>query len=201
MEIFEALEYLGFSRYEEISIQALKKRYRKLSKKSHPDLGGNPEEFRIITESKDKLEKYLKELEILKRLYTVNKERTAIISLSDLIGMYNGKTITLSDGYVLTASNLKLNRIYIVIQYSIAIDGIQFIKEQTVPYKIDDRYQLFCEISDSNIGINRDLRVMIHNKDIQCTIGSSTKIINININNLVHIALQIERIQKDRKRG
>ena len=120
-----------------------------------------------------------------------SKERTAIISLKDLIDMYKGKSIKLKDEYILTASNLKANRVYVVIQYSITIDGIQFIKEQTLPYRIDDKYQLFCEISDIDIEVERDLRIMIHNKDIKCSIGKSTKVFNINIDNLVYISIQI----------
>ena len=197
MEVFEALERLGFSRYDDIDIATLKQRYRRLSKLNHPDLGGDPNRFREISEAKEKIERYIKDIQIIKRLNMTSKERTAIISLKDLIDMYKGKSIKLKDGYILTASNLKANRVYVVIQYSITIDGIQFIKEQTLPYRIDDKYQLFCEISDIDIEVERDLRIMIHNKDIKCSIGKSTKVFNINIDNLVYISIQIQKIHKE----
>jgi hypothetical protein len=55
---YEAFLRLGFT--EEPSIEALEKRFRKLSKTSHPDRGGSPEVFRELAEAKRKCLEYLR---------------------------------------------------------------------------------------------------------------------------------------------
>lgn len=194
MEVFEALETLGFNKYESIDDTILKKRYRQLSKKNHPDLGGNPENFKKISEAKEVLVRYLKDVRLIESITAERKEHKAIISLQDLMDLYHGKVITLSDGYELRSSNLKSNKVYISIVYSVFIDGIQFIKEQTVPYRLDDKYKVFCQLPDSDFMTERDLRIMIHNRDIQSSMKSNKKIFNLNFDHLVEIQIQIERI-------
>lgn len=199
MEVFEALKYLGFDKIEGVDTQTIKKRYRELSKENHPDLGGDSEKFRLITESKDVLERYIRNVEKIKRMCKANKSHTAIVTLEELLGMYHGKTKQLGNDYELTASNLKSNNIFIAIKCSITLDDVQVTKEIATPYRIDDNYKLFCRIPDSDINAERSLRIILNDKDIRSVMGKASKIFSINFENLVHITLQIERVQQETK--
>jgi hypothetical protein len=55
---YEAFLRLGFT--EEPTIEAVEKRFRKLSKTSHPDRGGSPDAFKELAEAKRKCLEYLR---------------------------------------------------------------------------------------------------------------------------------------------
>jgi hypothetical protein len=55
----QALAYLGLEP-DSVSLRSLRRRFRHLSKKTHPDQGGSPEEFRRLAACKELVEDWLK---------------------------------------------------------------------------------------------------------------------------------------------
>ncbi len=55
----QALQYLGLEG-KSVSLKSLRRRFRHLSKKSHPDQGGDPEDFRRLSACKERVEAWLK---------------------------------------------------------------------------------------------------------------------------------------------
>lgn len=193
MELHEALEIFGFKDGEDIDSTELKKRYRKLAFKYHPDHGGDTDKFKDINEANSMLLNRLKIFEQIKRFKESQKVHAAIISLKDYISLYNGNTFKLSDGYVLKKGNVKSNRIFIEIPYSIDISGYVIKSSTIVLYRIDDKYEIYVDIPDVDITQERDVKIQMLDKQMQFKMIGYTMAINLNFYDLVRVRLVLTR--------
>lgn len=193
MELHEALEIFGFKDGEDINSIELKKRYRKLALKNHPDHGGDTDKFKDINEANSMLLNRLKIFEQIKRFKESQKVHAAIISLKDYISLYNGNTFKLSDGYILKKGNVKSNRIFIEIPYSIDISGYVIKSSTIVLYRIDDKYEIYVDIPDVDITQGRDVKIQMLDKQMQFKMIGYTMAINLNFYDLVRVRLILTR--------
>lgn len=193
MELHEALEIFGFKDGEDIDSTELKKRYRKLALKNHPDHGGDADKFKDINEANSMLLNRLKIFEQIKRFKESQKVHAAIISLKDYISLYNGNTFKLSDGYILKKGNVKSNRIFIEIPYSIDISGYVIKSSTIVLYRIDDKYEIYVDIPDVDITQERDVKIQMLDKQMQFKMIGYTMAINLNFYDLVRLRLVLTR--------
>lgn len=193
MELHEALEIFGFKDGEDINSTELKKRYRKLALKNHPDHGGDTDKFKDINEANSMLLNRLKIFEQIKRFKESQKVHAAIISLKDYISLYNGNTFKLSDGYILRKGNVKSNRIFIEIPYSIDISGYVIKSSTIVLYRIDDKYEIYVDIPDVDITQERDVKIQMLDKQMQFKMIGYTMAINLNFYDLVRVRLILTR--------
>lgn len=193
MELHEALEIFGFKDGEDIDSTELKKRYRKLAFKYHPDHGGDTDKFKDINEANSMLLYRLKIFEQIKRFKESQKVHAAIISLKDYISLYNGNTFKLSDGYILKKGNVKSNRIFIEIPYSIDISGYVIKSSTIVLYRIDDKYEIYVDIPDVDITQERDVKIQMLDKQMQFKMVGYTMAINLNFYDLVRVRLVLTR--------
>lgn len=193
MELHEALEIFGFKDGEDIDSTELKKRYRKLAFKYHPDHGGDTDKFKDINEANSMLLNRLKIFEQIKRFKESQKVHAAIISLKDYISLYNGNTFKLSDGYILKKGNVKSNRIFIEIPYSIDISGYVIKSSTIVLYRIDDKYEIYVDIPDVDITQERNVKIQMLDKQMQFKMIGYTMAINLNFYDLVRVRLVLTR--------
>lgn len=193
MELHEALEIFGFKDGEDIDSTELKKRYRKLALKNHPDHGGDTDKFKDINEANSMLLNRLKIFEQIKRFKESQKVHAAIISLKDYISLYNGNTFKLSDGYILKKGNVKSNRIFIEIPYCIDISGYVIKSSTIVLYRIDDKYEVYVDIPDVDVTQERDVKIQMLDKQRQFKMTGYTVAINLNFYDLVRVRLVLTR--------
>lgn len=193
MELHEALEIFGFKDGEDIDSTELKKRYRKLALKHHPDHGGDTDKFKDINEANSMLLNRLKIFEQIKRFKESQKVHAAIIGLKDYISLYSGNTFKLSDGYILKKGNVKSNRIFIEIPYSIDISGYVIKSSTIVLYRIDDKYEVYVDIPDVDITQERDVKIQMLDKQMQFKMVGYTMAINLNFYDLVRVRLVLTR--------
>lgn len=193
MELHEALEIFGFKDGEDIDSTELKKRYRKLALKNHPDHGGDTDKFKDINEANSMLLNRLKIFEQIKRFKESQKVHAAIISLKDYISLYNGNTFKLSDGYILKKGNVKSNRIFIEIPYSIDISGYVIKSSTIVLYRIDDKYEFYVDVPDVDVTQERDVKIQMLDKQMQFKMIGYTMAINLNFYDLVRVRLVLTR--------
>lgn len=193
MELHEALEIFGFKDGEDIDSTELKKRYRKLALKHHPDHGGDTDKFKDINEANSMLLNRLKIFEQIKRFKESQKVHAAIIGLKDYISLYSGNTFKLSDGYILKKGNVKSNRIFIEIPYSIDISGYVIKSSTIVLYRIDDKYEVYVDIPDVDITQERDVKIQMLDKQMQFKMIGYTMAINLNFYDLVRVRLVLTR--------
>lgn len=193
MELHEALEIFGFKDGEDIDSTELKKRYRKMALKHHPDHGGDTDKFKDINEANSMLLNRLKIFEQIKRFKESQKVHAAIIGFKDYISLYSGNTFRLSDGYILKKGNVKSNRIFIEIPYSIDISGYIIKSSTIVLYRIDDKYEVYVDIPDVDITQERDVKIQMLDKQMQFKMTGYTMAINLNFYDLVRVRLVLTR--------
>lgn len=193
MELYEALSILGFKDGEDIDSVELKKRYRKLALKYHPDHGGDTEKFKEINEANSMLLQRLKLFERIKKIKESQKTHSAVIRLEDYISLYYGATFTLSDGYVLKKSNIKSNQVFIEIPYRIDIAGYVVKSSEILLYRLDDRYEVYADIPDVDVTQERDIKIQILDKNLQFKMTGCTIAVNLNFDDLVHVKLIVNR--------
>lgn len=193
MELYEALNILGFKDGEDIDSTELKKRYRKLALKYHPDHGGDTEKFKEINEANSILLRRLKIFERIKKIRESQKTHSAVIRLKDYISLYYGATFTLSDGYVIKKSNIRSNQIFIEIPYSVDIAGYVLKSSEIFSYRLDDKYEVYVDIPDVDVTQVRDVKIQILDKKLQFKMTGYTIAVNLNFDDLVHVKLIINR--------
>lgn len=193
MELYEALNILGFKDGEDIDSTELKKRYRKLALKYHPDHGGDTEKFKEINEANSILLRRLKIFERIKKIRESQKTHSAVIRLKDYISLYYGATFTLSDGYVIKKSNIRSNQIFIEIPYSVGIAGYVLKSSEIFSYRLDDKYEVYVDIPDVDVTQVRDVKIQILDKKLQFKMTGYTIAVNLNFDDLVHVKLIINR--------
>lgn len=193
MELHEALEIFGFKDGEDIDSTELKKRYRKLALKNHPDHGGDTDKFKDINEANSMLLNRLKIFEQIKRFKESQKVHAAIIGFKDYISLYSGNTFKLSDGYILKKGNVKSNRIFIEIPYSIDISGYVIKSSTIVLYRIDDKYEIYVDVPDVDITQERDVKIQMLDKQMQFKMIGYTMAVNLNFYDLVRVRLVLTR--------
>lgn len=197
MDIREALKIFEFSEYDDISDSDLKKKFRELALKHHPDSGGDESKFKLINEANKVLKKFIKDMNFFKSLEVQSTAHSAVIGVDDLINLYKGKEITLKDGYKLNSGNLKSNRVYIDVSSDIEIFGIKTSKNQVVKYRLDDNYEVTYTVTDSDIYSEREVSIILNGKKISTKMVRPKMRITFNFDNLVKVYVQIERVLPD----
>lgn len=155
MNLTEALDLFDVIDIQTVTKEELKKVYRKLLKKYHPDSNNGDDTqakniilaYDIIVSALDEIESYKK---MLKAMQANSHIVTSIIPLHKLIEIYKGNSIELGSGdekVVIDKNNLMKHNIFIMIDYSVSIinGGTQ---HYTKICKIEmmRNYQLDCDI-------------------------------------------------------
>lgn len=195
MELTEAYAIFGFTPHKEFSKEDVKRVYRKLALKHHPDHGGKQETFQKISEANERILEHVKVQDAIKSLSAYSKERTAIISLRELIGLYDGNKILLADGYELSSGNLKSNRVYLEVEYSVLMNGIKFTKNQLVAYRVSDKYQVDCLIADGKPKEPREIVIEILDKRVELKLESQKTLVRVALPKAIYIDIQVERVE------
>lgn len=95
MGITDALSIFNLASTSDIELNSLKKSYRALMQKNHPDHGGDETKAKRIAEAYDMLKKMGKILEAHDK--TVKKVKTCVLNLEELIEIYSGKSVAIGD--------------------------------------------------------------------------------------------------------
>ena len=194
MTTIEAIKLMGFSPYADFNLTDLKKRYRKLAMVNHPDHGGSSEAFQLINEANAIVQQYLREVAVFKMIEKASIERTAIISLDDMLRLYDGHKIKIADDYELTFGRLKANKIYIEVPVKISINGIQQEFDRYVLYRLDNKYDVFCEIVDSSLIDTRNIEVRVSNKKTVTEMTGNSLAIMYNISPAMRVTVHVYRV-------
>lgn len=205
MKAIEALEIMGFSSVEEITQDELRKTYRKLMKKYHPDLCNNDDTKRKFNEDKSKkineanelLVSMLNQISALKKLEkaTQKKEVMAIIPFDALIDIYNNKEIKLRSGeeqFCLNRYNVKAHRIILCIDIEIQHNTLRRSYSFLKPVLFNDDYEVDCEI-DVTENIPEDIVVYAYGKVIKLTLDNISTKLRLRFENSINLSVNIRK--------
>ena len=201
MNISRALNIFGYSSVkdiENIDEQILKRKFRVLMKKNHPDIGGNEENAKIINNSYALLLDLLRNSNLKDEhtIYEYKNKDIYEISLENLISIYTGKEIKLTNGkdtITINKSNLKKLNIIIRVEIFIDFDGK---KEYIVrKFKLDsnDNYVMDIYLSDNSLTEKRNIMIKTYDKEVNVTMSGKRLEVNISFNYLANLKIKLER--------
>lgn len=155
MSLIEALKILSIHDLNTLTKEELKKIYRKLLKKYHPDNNnGDDTKAKDITKANEVVLAALVEIESYKEMMKVMQRQysyiTSVLPLSTLIDIYKGSSISFNvngDTVVIDKTNLLRHNFFIMVDFSIAV-----LNESTKYFnricKLDfsRSYEIICDI-------------------------------------------------------
>lgn len=192
MEIGKALkvfEILDITKEDE---STLKKAYRQLSRKYHPDVyKDNGSKFREVSESYKVLLDLLKQVRLLEILDKQLEEKIIQITLSDLIQVYKEGSALAVSGETITKADLYKHRVLILFSTTLWYDNTEQTFSSISLWNIGDRYEIQLESFEDNIFEEKDFKVeMLDNvKTIHIRSQTIQYIITLDFNIKVSIVI------------
>lgn len=205
MDVTEALEILGIASLDEVTEDSLKKAFRTLMKKHHPDkYATQPEEAekhakiaRKINEANEVLTKILKDIVAIRNFerMTRREEIFSIIPLAGLFKLYSGEKIKLGSEnniFELTSGNIRLHRIYLCIDCSLEINGVYTGYSCIKPAIYTDEYSIDCEIPVVNLD---EIEVTVHayDKTVKLNMQTPSTTLLLRLPNNIKLKINIRK--------
>ena len=195
MELYDALNIFGFADITKIDELMLRKAYRKLMKKNHPDIGGSEEVAKRINKANEVV---LAALETLKKaeINRVSGNTTVFINFDSLINIFNGDSVIVGNtDNKMTIDRSNINRFNIVLDIDIKImaNGIQYPVNKLEPRNISDNYSITFRYFTKTLDELVEFKIQSYGKKV--AIPVSSKIINLNLkyDNAVTLKVILER--------
>lgn len=198
MEKEKAIRMFNISNILEESDKTLKKRYKKLMLKYHPDnCNGDDSKAKELNLAYDILKGIVKDSRLLEwesrqKLEKENMKKVLIIKISDLINIYSGKPITI-DGIEINSKNVR--KYNIMIDYNVILTHNQSSVEfkASKPWNNEDSYKVYCYINvdEQRLDEKEEVKIEIPLCDIEKTINFSSQSINFGISLPYNIRIQV----------
>lgn len=174
MGVFEALRVLEIRELRGLSDQDVKKAYRKLMGKHHPDKGGDVRKAQMLNEAYSILREAIKKLKV-----SDNRDVQAIVvvGLGDLQEVYLGKeVIGRSDlGEVgVTRKNIRVMNTYIETDMDIVVGNFVSRFSTLSKWNIADEYQIHGYVECVDVFEEIEVIVKVHGKVIPVKLKDKT---------------------------
>ena len=148
MEIEQALEMFGVSDINTLNSEELKKQYKALMKKYHPDVyAGDPSISQHISEAYQILKDTAKKIEAYRAIKVKTKVETLFVPLSILIKIRNGRTFKKGEKILDKGSIVRYN-VVALIRIKIMINGIEEVYNNLEDWDFYQRdFKTVCNVA------------------------------------------------------
>lgn len=200
LEALRLFEYRDIN--EVVDAGDIKKRYRKLMRKYHPDLVHGDKNLEIeytnlskdINEAHEIILKLIKEVKLLRMLEGANNPGRVceIIDFKDLFKLYANECVTLASGFQLTKSNIRAHNIILNIGCGILVNGIMQTFNQLTPWVLKDEYKIECPVMVDNTD-PVDIIIYCHTKVLNITLKSNNTRLKLQFDNGVVLYIIMDK--------
>ena len=194
MNLEKSLELFKIDDLTVETIDTLKKKYKKLMIKYHPDnCGGKDDKAKDIGVAFEVLKDAIENIRKYTAVNTVREEYTIIIPLSKLIQVYQGGTVTVGSGdnaKVFDRKDIQKYNTLIISEVSLTYNGqvIRFSNMQH--WSISDKYVINCELMVENL-TNKET-VLIKLEDFEREISFTSQAVSMVIPLSFNISVEIK---------
>ena len=195
MDISCALAIFGIADISKASDEDIRKKYRKLMKVNHPDVGGSEEKAKEIIEANNIILNALKELK-KRQIETKSTDVTIFVGLNSLVNIFNGESITVgnSDNSIkVDRSNINAFKVMINIDISIIFNGIEYKFSKFELRNHSDNYSIVCKYAAYTFDEVVNARIMAYGKNITINIKDSNLNMNLTFDNGIRLKVMLER--------
>lgn len=166
MDAYEALKIFGLKDIRDTNSDLLKKKFKRLIKKYHPDVGGNEEMATNINLAYELLRELISKLP---SNYTVYRQErlNIIIPIDELPKVYLGEKLEIGNNgakIIIDKQSLMLYNIIILIKVLIEYKGRKFSFEALEILNIRDEYFIDCRIKDDGYLRSEKLVIKVGDK-------------------------------------
>lgn len=193
MNNYEALRIFGINSINNINETEIKRIYRDLMKKNHPDIGGSIEIAAKINEAYNIINEMLKNIS-----KSTKKEScpTLIMKLSDLIRIYNGINVTYGnksgDKIIINKSNINSYNIHINITGKIIANGDVIEIDQYQAKNIENIYNINVKYKAKKYNENVKIQINILDRQTEMETQHASSKIVMDFNG-IKLAIKLER--------
>ena len=204
MDLLDALKLFEIDSIINVNEADLKKKYRKLIKLNHPDLGGSENKSMEIISAYDILKK---SIETLKNIDILSKSstETVIISFENLIDILKGKSIsyTANSKNIINISKENINRYNIIVEIRIKIEFNGVCREYTKfeVRTISDSFTIHCKYAALNLTDTIETKIIAYGKNVDLKLSNPNVNMNLTFDNRVKLKVMMERQLIDSKDG
>lgn len=208
MEISKAIDMFNIKNISEESDKTLKRRYKKLMLKYHPDnYNGNDNKAKELNLAYNELKNIVKGSEFLdwenkQKLEKENQKKVLVIKLNELIDIYKGNNVTI-DGIKINSKNIRKHNI--IIEYSILLIHNNIKKEfkASKQWNNEDIYKVYCNINvdEDKLNNKEEINISVPTCNIEKIISFSSQSINFRISLDSGIIMSViidKKIKKDK---
>lgn len=202
MRIDKALDIFDIEDLSKESESSIRKKYKKLMIKYHPDNFGSDSKAKEVSVAYEIVRDAFKKTSLLNKSLQHNNDSksnvTIIIPLQSLCDIYSGKTVH-AGKYEVNIKNIRLYNVYISIDVSIVHKGITENINTIVPWDISDEYTINHVIYVDKLINNESIKIVIESitKDIEFSTASLKMRIKLEHNVGVNIIIQKKIKQKE----
>lgn len=192
MDIEKAMSIFGLTNIAELDTEELKKSYKTLMRKYHPDTyKGTDDKAKDIIIAYRMLNELMTKMSELEAIGKGRNEPIVALTLSELITLYDGNSIHIKVGSNIvnfTKSDLRAYNTYIILDMSIYHNGIHTSVQNMEQWNVSDIYSVHHDLRVRNMRDADDVQVGILNTLKRITMDTnSLKIVitekfNIKIN-------------------
>ena len=208
VEKYRALQLFEYQSIDEFKAEGekrLKKKWRKLILRNHPDSAGRDEELakvltkrtKEIRDAYETLKNLLKETNKVK-ISSNPKFYVHIVDLEEILKIYKGQSKTAMTNSGDTISDIEIYngkvKVFIKIPIVYFVDGVQYNEIGYVQFTKDKVYKVCMEFQDDTEMRERYLKIKVLDTEKETTMSSNIKAISIRVD-VVTIILDIRRIR------
>lgn len=185
MSIKESLEILNITDISEETEFTLKKKYKELMKKYHPDVCGDDTQAKKIGIAYENIKGILNNLKVFKKLEQDNQAINVVIPISKLLDIYSGDSITVHDRdkqeYSINNKNIRKYNALLIIDLSVQNNGITYTENFIKPWNLADTYEVSINIPVEKLTNKEEFRINLVNKECNVAFASQSAKIKITL--------------------
>ena len=194
MNYYDALRVFSIDNVTDLSQDNLKKIYRKLAKKWHPDVCGSDEKYKEIQAAYEILRKNIKELGINNLAQNTLKKESIIVTLESLVNLFKNNQPIRFGKKEINKFNINNHEVYIGIDIRLNIDGIDTNSYFVKPRSNRDDYIINIEIPDTDLTREVDITLKMLDKTVNCTMNGIRKNVRFNFDYIAQVTVALQRI-------
>lgn len=197
MELEKALELFGITDLASETEASIKKKYRKLMTKYHPDnQGGSTELAASVSSAYSLLKETLERISSYIATEVKTENYNIIIPLSQLIKLYSGERITLGNSEERKEFGIKDIQKYgalIILDTTLTHNGVSYNFSNVQRWSISDSYMINCDIFVENLSDEEKVTIKLEDKIKDFSFSSQTVSIKLSLSYNVTVVIAINK--------